>query len=119
MAILADIRRIDMRYIFTGCIRPVVATGAIARDVRMIESRGQPRRAAMAGFALRDCGGMVQRLAVRDAPVVTTAAATEHRAVVNPGDRAPLVGRVAVGTGIGGADMGGRFAVCGGAVMAA
>lgn len=40
VAVLADVRRLDVCGCLSGRVRPVVATNAITRDVCMIECRG-------------------------------------------------------------------------------
>ena len=52
MAVLADIRRIHMRGVFTGGVSAVVATEAISRDIGVVEDGRYPERACVAIVAL-------------------------------------------------------------------
>ena len=71
VAILADIRRLDVIEIFTRRVSAIVAAGAIARDIDVIEIGGQPASGRVAVIAIRATGDMARMLADRRDTVMT------------------------------------------------
>jgi len=112
MTIFADIAGLDVRLILARRLGTVVAAEAIARDVDVIEVRGQPagcRMTIIAVVATSDVRGVLAR--GRQA-VVTGAAATDDLRVVNHVCRRPDVAVVAIFANVGGLYM--RWGLAGG-----
>lgn len=82
MAVLADVAGADVGRTLARRLDPVVAADAVARDVYVVEIRGDPRRgrvAVVTGVATRD---MRRILAGGDDAVMARAASAEHLQVV-------------------------------------
>ena len=95
MAVLTDVCRIHMRRVLTGGIDAIVATEAIARDVRVVENRRYPKRTCVAIVALVAGNDMARWFAGRLRAVVARTAASRHRCVVHVKNRTPGRCRVA------------------------
>ena len=63
MAILADIGGVDMCQVLAGGLDTIVAIGAAAYDIRMVEYRRYPQRVRVAVIALVAGNDVVWRLA--------------------------------------------------------
>ena len=75
MAILANIVGLEVRQGFSGGIDSVVAVGAAASDIRVVENRRHPQRACVAVIALVAGNDVVCRLARGANAIVTGIAA--------------------------------------------
>lgn len=86
VAVLADVCCERMCRILASCICAVVATEAIARDVDMIEIRGQPGNRAMAIVTIVAARNMRRVLARRRNAIVARTASPKHLGVVHHED---------------------------------
>lgn len=89
MAVLTDVRRIHMRRVLTRGIDAIVATEAIARDVRVVENRRYPKRACVAVVALVARNDMAGWLAGCLCAVMARTTAPRDGCVIHVKDRAP------------------------------
>jgi len=86
MAVGADIGRIDMGRVLARSIGAVVATDAIARDVRVIEVRRYPRDRRVAVVTIFTARDMSRVFAGRRQPIVARIAAPENLRVIDGED---------------------------------
>ena len=89
MAVLADIRRVDMRRVLAGGVSAIVATEAISRDVGMVENGRNPECACVAIVALFARNDVAGRFAGCLYSIVASTAASRHCRVVHVRDRTP------------------------------
>ena len=89
MAILADIRRVDMRRVFTGSAHAIVATGAIVDETGVIEIGRNPGRRCVAVVTIVAALYMGWVLATRNCAVVTRTASADDLGVVDIVGRSP------------------------------
>ncbi len=96
MAVFTDIAGLHVRRTLAGCVRAVVATRAIARDIHVIEVRGQPANGRVTVVAVVAAIDMCRVLAgCRDA-VMTRAASAQNLRVIDRKYGRPDVRRMAV-----------------------
>ncbi len=100
MAVLADIRGLDVCRIFAGRVGAIVTTNTVARDVDVIEIRGQPPGCAVTIIARFAAGDVRSVFADRDDAIMTGAAGTYNLAVINGHYRCEHIRRVAILTDI-------------------
>ena len=112
MAVLADIGRLNMRKVLACSINTVMAAGAIARDIYMIEIGWQPGNRRVAVIAIRAARNMLCILSGRSYAVMAGAAGTQHLRMVDCVNRHPDIRVMAVFTDIGRLNM--REALAGG-----
>lgn len=96
MAVFADRAGLDMRGILTRGIGTVMAAGAIARDVDVVEIRGQPGDGRVAVIAVDATGDIGWVFSCRGDAIVARTATTDDLCVVNGIGWYPDVGIVAV-----------------------
>ena len=87
VAVLADIRRLHMRLVFTGSIRTVVTAHTIAGDVDVIEVRRQPTDCAVTVIAVISAGNMVLTFTSSDYAVMASAAIANDLGVIDNQNR--------------------------------
>ena len=119
VAVLADIRGLDMRRVFTDRIAAVMATETVIHDICVIECCRYPPDGRMAIVAVISTGDMCRRFPRRNCTVVASRAGTHHLGVVNDINRCEKDVVVAVLTDFRCLDMRGIFADCVGPVVAA
>jgi len=78
MAILTDIRRLNVGKVFASGVDAVVATETTARDVVVIEEGGNPARGGVAVVAVVTASDVVGVFACRNGPVMTGSAGTQY-----------------------------------------
>ena len=101
VAVVTDIRRLDVCRVLTGCVRTVVAAKTVAGDVQVIEIRGQPADCAVAVIAIVTAGYMRRVLAAGNDAVVAGATTPDHLGVVDSHHGCKCSRGVAVLTDIG------------------
>jgi len=89
VAVLADIRCTYMRGVLASGVDAIVATEAIARDVRVVKNSRYPERARVAIVAVVAGENMAGRFAGRLHSVVASTTATEHSGVIHVRDGEP------------------------------
>lgn len=89
MAILADVRRIDMPVVLPGSVQTVVAGEAAARDVGMVKDSRNPQRTVVAVVAIVAADDMSGRLALSRGAVVAGAATARYGHMVHVINRTP------------------------------
>jgi len=97
VAVLAEIRCLDVLCVLARCVETVMAAGTTAGDARMVEYDRYPRRSRVAVIALVARLRMPWRFAGGDDAVVAVAAAAFGGGVIHVGDRAPGCRGVTVG----------------------
>lgn len=112
MAVFADIGRLNMREVLARSVGAVVAAGAIARDIDVIEIRGQPGNRRVTVITIGAARNMLCILAGRSYAVMTGAAATQHLRMVDRVNGRPDIRVMAVFANIGCLNM--RKALAGG-----
>ena len=118
VAILADAGRLDVRQVFPGGSRPIVATGTVARNVRVIETGRTPCHGGVAIIAIAAARDMRRRLSGGDNSIVTRVAGSDYLCVVYCINWRKDVCRMAVLANIRRLDMGRCLAGCFRAVVA-
>ena len=118
MAILADVRCLDVRRSLTDGICAVVATNTVIHDVDVVEVGGQPRDCRVAVIAVIAARDMRRVFAGRNCAVMTGAAGTNDLGVVDEVRRYPDVRGMAVFAHIGRLDVRQVLARSVGAVVA-
>jgi hypothetical protein len=96
MAILADIRRLDVRGTLAGRLDTVVATDAISGDADMVEIRGQPAGGRVAVVAIIAARDVVLIFAGCRHAIMAGAAGAQHLRMVNRVGRHKRIGIVTV-----------------------
>ena len=96
MAVFADVAGLNMRLGLAGCLGTVMAAEAIARDVDVIEVRGQPAGRRMTVVAVVATSDMRRVLTCSRQAVMTGAAAADDLGVVHRIHRRPYVAVMAV-----------------------
>lgn len=91
---LTNIARVVVGRPFSGCLRAIVTTEAIANDPSVIEACTQPRRSRMARIARLSCRRMRSGFACGDRPVMAALTSALYLSVVYARRRSP--GRNAV-----------------------
>ncbi len=119
MAILTDVRGLDVVEVFACRISPVVAAGAIAGNAYMVKVSWQPAGRRMTVIAAIAAGYVGRMFSRRGETIMTRATRTQYLSVINSVSRAEQVGVVAVLTNIRGLDMLRIFAGRVGAIVAA
>jgi len=89
MAILADIRRVDVPVALPSRVQTVVAGETTARNVGMIKYSRNPQRAVVAVIAIVATDNMSGRLARGGVAVVAGSATAGYGHMVHVVDRAP------------------------------
>ena len=117
VAILTDIRCLDVSRGFAGCIRAIVTVDAITRNVDVIEIRGDPRRRRVAILAVVTAGYVCRCLAGGDGAIVAGTACTDNLVVIHAVGGSEYVRRVAILTDIRGLDVSRVLARCIGTVV--
>jgi len=105
VAVLTDIRCLNMGQVFARGVQPVVAAYTIARDVQVVEGRRTPCNccvAIVAGFAADE---VCRVLASRDYAVVTGVAGTDDLRMVDRVYGCKYIGVMAVLANIAGLNM--------------
>ena len=105
VAVLADVRRLDMIRVFARRVETVVTTVAVAGHADMVEYDRDPRIGGVAVITLLAGRRVARRLAGCNKAVVARTAAAKHRGVVHVGDRAPGRGRMTVAADLGRVDV--------------
>ena len=83
MTVFADIARLNMCLILARGICAVMAAGTIARDVDVIEIRGQPAGRRMAVVTVVATVNVILVLAARDDAIVAGSTGPNHLCVIN------------------------------------
>ena len=96
VAVLADIRRLNVRQTFADCIRAVMAADTGACDVVVIEIRGQPGDGTVAIVAGVAAGDMGRVLPGSGGAVMTGATGAQYLGVIDSDYRRPQVCGVTV-----------------------
>jgi hypothetical protein len=118
MAILANVRRLDMCGVLAHRVDAVMAAAAVINDSQMIEdcrAPGNGRMTVVTGIATRYVRGMFAR---REGAVVATVTGTDHLSMVNGKCGREDVGVMAVLADITGCDMREVLTDCFNAVVA-
>lgn len=89
VAILAQIRCLDMRAVLAGRRRTIVAGKTTATHRTVIEHGRDPAAGTVTIIAGVATAYMVRRLATGRGPVMATETGTDHRNMVDANDRAP------------------------------
>ena len=89
VAVLANDRCLNMHRVLASRVDAVMAAGAIARDIDVIEVGGQPGHGRMTVVAIVATGEMVEVLTGCCDAVMTRSAAAKHLRVVNHVGRQP------------------------------
>ena len=118
VAVLADITCLNMLRILTGRIHAVVAIDAIARNVQVIEIRGQPGNGRMTIVASIATGNVRRVFAGRGNAVMTRAAGANDLQMVDRRRWRKHIRAVAVFADVAGLNVGKAFTGSGHAVMA-
>ena len=119
MAIFTNFRRLDMGRILAGRVGTIVAAGAIARDVHVIEIRRQPADSGVTVVAVVAADHVVLVLATGGHTVMTGTTGTHYLRVIDGESGDPYIRRVAVFTNVAGLNMSWRLACSFHAVVAA
>ena len=98
MAILAGVRRTNMRRVLACRIDTIVTTEAAARDVGMVKDCRNPGSRLVAVVAPIARNDVIVRFPCRLKSVVTGIAAAGHGRMIHERQRAPRSCRVAIGT---------------------
>lgn len=96
VAVLANIRGLDVGGVFAGCVGSVVAADTIACNVHVIEIRRQPGDGAVAVVTIVATRNMGLVLAGRRHAIVATATVPKYLRVVDREYRRENAGRMAV-----------------------
>ena len=105
VTILTDVARLNMRQVFADSILAVVAAGAIARNIQVVECRRSPgdgRVAVVAGIA---AGEVCRVLAGCNYAIVTGATGADDLRMVDAKRRRKYVGVMAVLANVAGLNM--------------
>ena len=105
MAVLADIGRLNMCEVFARSVGAVMAAGAIARDIHVVEIGWQPGNGRMTVIAIGATGDMCRILSARYCAVMTGAAGTQHLRMVDRVYGCPDIRVMAVFANIGSLNM--------------
>ena len=105
VAILADIRRTDVRAALANGIDAVMAAGTIIDNTRVIEVRRPPRNCCVAVIAGVAAGDMCRVLAGRNRPVMAGVACANDLRVIDSEYRRENICRMTVFANIAGRDV--------------
>ena len=83
VAVLADVRRIDMRGVLAGCVGTVMAADAVVRNVDVVEVRRNPGVRRMAVVAVVATRQVRRVLAFGSVAIVAGEACTDHLRVIH------------------------------------
>lgn len=83
VAVLADVRCLNMRYGFTSRTNAIVAADAVSDDICVVEGRRPPRHCRVAIIAVIAARDMRRMLADCDNTIVAGATGTDHLGVIN------------------------------------
>lgn len=117
VAVLADIRCLNVCLVLARCVRAIVTTHAVPGDVDVIEIRRQPADGTVTIIAIIAAGNMVLAFPFGDYTVMTGTASADHLGVINEHYGHEHRRAVAIFTDVGGIDMCLVLADCLGAVM--
>ena len=100
VTVLAHDAGLDVVGGFAGCVRAVVTTRTVTRDVEVVEVRGQPAGCRMAVLAVFAACNMCRSFARRDRTVVAGSARPDNLCVVDRKSRNPNVRVMAILTNV-------------------
>lgn len=89
VAVLANIRRLNVRRSLAGCIGTIVASHAIVGNIDVVEIRGYPGDRGVAVIAVIATRNMHRVFAGRSDTVMTAAATTQHLGMIDDDCRYP------------------------------
>jgi len=118
MAVLTNVRCVDVCRILAGCFCAVVATETVAADINVVEVRRQPAQRAVAIIAGVATGDMGRSFTSRNSAIVAGATGADHLRVVDGHDWYKDISRVAVFADVRRLNMGQSLTRRVGAVMA-
>jgi len=102
VAVLADVSRERVQRALASRIRTVMAVGAVANNIRMVEVRGRPRNCRMAVIAVVSARNVCRMFTCGDHAVVARAAGPDDLCVIDVECRQPGVRGMAVFANIAG-----------------
>jgi len=96
VAILADIRRLNVRSILTGRVRAVMTARTVAGDAQVVEVRRQPGDGAVTVIAIVAAGNVSLVFAACGGAVMTGAASSQYLGVIDGYHGGPEIRGVAI-----------------------